>query len=96
MTIHFQIEYITRWGENLYLCLNMSDGSQLSMEMANNGQGTWFTDYEIDDDELAAGDITYCYMVQTDGAITRREEGSLHSIPYKRANSHCVLRGISE
>ncbi|MBO4724138.1 MAG: 4-alpha-glucanotransferase [Bacteroidaceae bacterium] len=85
MQIHFQIEYITRWGENLYLCLNMADGSTLCLDMANNGQGTWFTDYEIDDDELAAGDITYCYMVQTDGAITRREEGSLHSIPYTRA-----------
>ena len=85
MTIHFQIEYITRWGENLFLCLNMADGTQQCLDMSNNGQGTWFTDCEIDDDELTAGDITYCYMVQTDGAITRREEGSLHSIPYTRA-----------
>ena len=85
MQIHFQIEYVTRWGENLYLCLNMSDGSVISLDMANNGQGTWFTDYEIDDDELISGDVTYCYIVQTDGAITRREEGSLHSIPYIRA-----------
>ena len=85
MTIHFQIEYITRWGENLFLCLNMADGTQQCLDMANNGQGTWFTDYDINDDELAAGDITYSYMVQTDGTITRREEGSLHSIPYTRA-----------
>ena len=85
MQIHFQIEYITRWGENLYLRLNMSDGSVLSLDMANNGAGTWFTDYEIDDDDIAAGDITYCYVVQIDGNITRREEGSLHSIPYTRA-----------
>ena len=85
MQIHFQIEYITHWGENLYLCLNMADGSQLCIDMANNGQGTWFADYELDDDEMTAGDITYCYMVQADGNITRREEGSLHSIPYTRA-----------
>ena len=85
MQIHFQIEYITRWGESLYLCLNMADGTQLCLDMANNGAGTWFTDYEILDDEVMAGDITYCYMVQTDGQITRREEGSLHSIPYTRA-----------
>ena len=85
MQIHFQIEYITRWGENLYLCLNMSDGSVISLDMANNGSGTWFTDYEIDDDVIAAGDITYCYVVQIDGNITRREEGSLHSLPYTRA-----------
>ena len=85
MQIHFQIEYITRWGENLFLCLNMADGSVLCLDMANNGSGTWFTDFEIDDDEIVAGDITYSYMVQIDGNITRREEGSLHSIPYSRA-----------
>lgn len=85
MQIHFQIEYITRWGENLYLCLNMADGTQTCLDMANNGAGTWFTDYEIHDDEITAGDITYFYMVQTDGNITRREEGTLHSIPYTRA-----------
>ena len=85
MQIHFQIEYITRWGENLYLRLNMPDGSQLCIDMDNNGQGTWFADYEFDDDEMAAGDITYCYLVQTDGTITRTEEGSLHSIPCTRA-----------
>ena len=85
MQIHFQIEYITRWGENLYLCLNMPDGTQVCLEMHNNGSGTWFTDYDLDDDETSAGDITYCYMVQTDGNITRREEGSFHSIPYARA-----------
>ena len=85
MQIHFQIEYLTRWGENLFLSLNMPDGSQLCIDMDNNGQGTWFTDYDLDDDEMAAGDITYSYMVQTDGNITRREEGSLHSIPYTKA-----------
>ena len=85
MHIHFQIEYITRWGENLFLCLNMPDGTQSCLGMENNGQGTWFADYEVDDDEMAAGDITYSYMVQTDGSISRREEGSLHSIPFTKA-----------
>ena len=85
MRIHFQIEYITRWGEKLYLCLNMADGTQQCLEMNNNGSGTWFTDYDLDDDEVTGGDITYSYMVQTDGSITRREEGSLHAIPYSRA-----------
>ncbi len=85
MTIHFQIEYITRWGENLFLCLNMSDGTQHCLEMSNNGSGTWFTDYELDDHLIAGGDITYSYMVQTDGSITRREEGSVHSIPYSNS-----------
>ena len=80
MQIHFQIEYITRWGENLYLCLNMPDGTQQCLEMDNNGSGTWFYDHELEDDII--GDITYSYMVLTDGNITRREEGPVHSIPY--------------
>ncbi|MBR4593906.1 MAG: 4-alpha-glucanotransferase, partial [Bacteroidaceae bacterium] len=86
MQIHFQIEYLTRWGENLFLCLNMPDGSGLCLDMDNNGQGTWFTDYDFDNDEVACKDITYYYIVQTDGMLTRREEGALHSIPYTRAD----------
>ncbi len=86
MQIHFQIEYLTRWGENLFLCLNMPDGSGLCLDMDNNGQGTWFTDYDFHNDEVACKDITYYYIVQTDGMITRREEGALHSIPYTRAD----------
>lgn len=86
MKVHFQIEYITRWGENLYLCLNMGGDSQLCLEMDNNGEGIWFTDYEFDEDEIMGHDITYSYMVQTDGIITRQEEGSRHSLPYTRAS----------
>ena len=86
MQIHFQIEYLTRWGENLFLCLKMPDGSTLCLDMDNNGQGTWFTDYEFDDDTVASKDITYYYIVQTDGILTRQEEGSSHSIPYTRAD----------
>ena len=74
MQIHFQIEYLTKWGESLFLCLNMPDGTQLCIDMCNNGQGTWFADYDFNDDETAAGDITYCYMVQIDGNITRCDE----------------------
>ena len=86
MQIHFQIEYLTRWGESLFLCLNLPDGSILCLDMDNNGQGTWFTDYEFDDDTVATKDITYYYIVQTDGILTRQEEGTSHSIPYTRAD----------
>ena len=51
MQIHFQIEYLTKWGESLFLCLNMPDGTQLCIDMCNNGQGTWFADYDFNDDE---------------------------------------------
>jgi len=84
MQIHFQIEYHTRWGENLVLSLNMPNGTTMCIVMYNNGQGTWFADHEFDDD-IAAGNATYRYMVQTDGNITRREEGPLHSIPCTKA-----------
>lgn len=85
MKIHFQIEYITRWGENLYLCLNTANGETLSIAMDNNGRGIWFTDYEFNDEESGGGDVTYYYMVLTDGVITRREEGSCHTVPYIHA-----------
>ena len=66
MKIHFQIEYITRWGENLYLCLNTANGETLSIAMDNNGRGIWFTDYEFNDEESGGGDVTYYYMVLPD------------------------------
>ncbi|MBR4841744.1 MAG: 4-alpha-glucanotransferase [Bacteroidaceae bacterium] len=86
MKIHFQIEYLTHWGERLYLCLNLGDAMRQIIEMDNNGSGTWFTDYDLNDDEFDCRDVTYSYMVQIDGNITRREEGTLHSIPYTHAS----------
>lgn len=84
MDIHFQIEYKTQWGEKLYLYINLNDGSQLCLEMDNDGMGNWFTDYRIEDDEFNTNkDITYYYTVQVNGNIIRQEEGSLHTIPYK-------------
>ena len=85
MKIHFQIDYMTHWGESLHLHLNMGDGTDQVIEMDNNGSGTWFTDYDLDDDEYDCRNVTYSYMVQIDGNITRREEGSMHSIPYTHA-----------
>ena len=63
----------------------MGDGTDQVIEMDNNGSGTWFTDYDLDDDEYDCRNVTYSYMVQIDGNITRREEGSMHSIPYTHA-----------
>lgn len=85
MKIHFQIDYQTHWGENLFLHLNLGDGTHQVIEMDNNGSGTWFTDYDLNDEEFDCRNVTYSYMVQIDGNITRREEGSMHSIPYTHA-----------
>ena len=66
MQIHFQIEYLTRWGESLYLCLTMPDSTRLRLDMSNNGSGIWFTDYTLDYDSTDLESITYFYIVETD------------------------------
>lgn len=85
MKIHFQIEYITRWGENLFLCLDSSGKSPLNLPMNNNGHGIWYADYEFDTNSDSS--IEYSYLVQTDGVVTRREEGPVHTVPCKKADS---------
>lgn len=85
MTIHFQIEYITRWGENLFLCLNNDNGTQTCLGMNNDGHGTWYVDYEYDN--TTGSSISYSYIVQTYGVVTRREEGSVHTIPPTQAGN---------
>lgn len=86
MVIHFQIEYFTRWGEELFLCLNMEDGSQLCLEMENDSHGTWYVDHRFTDEEIISHDISYQYLVRTDGIISRQEEGKPHTIPYTKAD----------
>lgn len=86
MQIHFQIEYFTSWGENLRLCIYMPNGSQLCLNMENNGQGIWYTDYTFNDDEIKGKEITYYYIVQYYEVLTRREEGALHTIPHTNAH----------
>ena len=86
MRIHFQIEYKTRWGENLYLCLTMPDNTRLRLDMSNNGNGIWFTDYTLDNDPVELEGVTYFYIVETDGGITRQEEGTPHTIPFTKAS----------
>ena len=86
MKIHFQIDYLTHWGENLYLCLNSCDGTKRTVRMDNDGSGTWFTDLDLDGKESACRGMSYSYMVMTGGCITRREEGTLHTIPVTHAS----------
>ena len=86
MQIHFQIEYLTRWGESLYLCLTMPDSTRLRLDMSNNGSGIWFTDYTLDYDPTDLESITYFYIVETDGVVTRQEEGTPHTIPFTHAS----------
>lgn len=86
MTIHFQIEYFTRWGEELFLCLNMEDGTQLCLEMQNDSHGTWYVDHTFDDEEIMNRDLSYQYLVRTDGNISRQEEGRPHTIPFSKAD----------
>lgn len=82
MHIHFQIEYKTHWGENIFLCLNIDGNTCQLIELNNNGSGLWFTDYRLDSHIISSQEISYYYTVMVDGCITRREEGMLHTIPH--------------
>ncbi len=87
MQIHFQIEYRTVWGENLFLCLNFEDGTQQCLDMQNDGLGNWFTDREFDDSLICGHHVQYYYMVRCQGRQDRIEEGGFHTIPDISAGS---------
>lgn len=91
--IHFQIEYKTIWGEELYLVLNNFDSICSAYAMQNDGEGNWFLDTEI---QLCSqkGDssdktLSYRYEVRYFGTTTRKEEET-HHIPPLQA-SHLVI-----
>lgn len=87
MKIHFQIEYFTRWGEELVLVMEMPDGSHADICMDNDGNGTWFVDYTLDEKKVRPGDVSYRYMVRNFGTVSRRETGAPHTIPQSRARN---------
>ncbi|MCQ2056894.1 MAG: 4-alpha-glucanotransferase [Bacteroidaceae bacterium] len=81
MQIHFQIEYRTVWGENLFLCLDFENGRRQCLDMQNDGCGNWFTDREFDDSLICGHRVQYRYMVRCQGRQDRIEEGGFHTVP---------------
>lgn len=90
MTIHFQIEYFTSWGQKLFLCLNLQNDNSICLEMDYDGQGTWHVDHYFQDDEIGGSDVYYHYMVHNNGEVERMESGTPHTIPFTHAQ-HLVL-----
>lgn len=87
MTVHFQIEYRTRWGQELVLCVNIPGGSRMELEMKCDGDCTWFVNYTFNEKKIRVGDISYQYMVRNNGIVERVEPGSPHTIPASKAKN---------
>ncbi|MDE6802952.1 MAG: 4-alpha-glucanotransferase, partial [Muribaculaceae bacterium] len=73
MTIHFAIDYHTRWGESLYLRLSAPEAK--SLEMAPVGSSRWVATLEPDAEELS-----YTYEVRRGDDVVRSEWGSPHKL----------------
>ncbi len=77
MQIHIQIEYHTRWGEELLISISENGEEREDIVMLNNGKGVWYIDIEIKNSPKTS----YCYKVIEKGRIIRHEEGQPHKIP---------------
>lgn len=86
MTIHFQIEYFTNWGQELFLCLHYQNGDMACLEMEYDGHGIWHTEHTFPDEEIQGEDVYYSYMVRNGDVIERQESGSHHIIPFTSAS----------
>ncbi len=78
MIAHFQIEYFTRWGEQIIIQLHLQNQT-VNIDMSNDGCGIWFKNLILDEiiiKELAS----YSYVLLTEGEITRKEEFN-HFLP---------------
>ncbi|MCQ2084407.1 MAG: 4-alpha-glucanotransferase [Bacteroidaceae bacterium] len=78
MTIHFQIEYFTVWGENLFMRMTSEDGTDRCIALQNDGHGNWFTDLYLDESNVADRIVSYRYLVMSNGCQVRLEEGEPH------------------
>lgn len=84
MKVHFQIEYFTRWGENLRMVCCSGSGEY---DMMNDGHGHWYANIDID----KPTGFTYRYQVVENGYVTRTEDGQPHSLPRSTAETMTVF-----
>lgn len=70
MTIHFRLEYITKWGESLAVHLSVGTEAPLIIRLDTSDGRIWQGDYEL---KSTTEVITYRYAVYTYGNQTRIE-----------------------
>ena len=87
MRIHLQIEYYTRWGEELFLSISINGIEKEKKLMLSNGKGIWYINIEVEN----ASKIHYCYLVAEQGRVIRSEEGGTHKLPSIETSSILVF-----
>lgn len=88
MLIHFQIEYYTRWGEQIKLQLHLNNKTE-NIDMSNKGCGIWFKNINLDHISNN-GVISYSYTLQINNEIIRTEKCN-HFLPYINANNLVIF-----
>lgn len=75
MTIIFEIDYATKWGENLYICGNtaaLGNNRELhAIAMECNDGHTWRAYVELDPE--SCDKLIYSYLVRRDDGTVRHE-----------------------
>ena len=70
MTIHFHLEYITKWGESLAVHLSVGTEAPLIIRLNTSDGRIWQGDYEL---KSTTEVITYRYAVYNYGNLARTE-----------------------
>ena len=82
MTIIFEIDYATKWGENLYICGNtaaLGNNRELhAIAMECNDGHTWRAYVELDPE--SCDKLIYSYLVRRDDGTVRHEWGKGHQL----------------
>lgn len=90
MIISFEIEYLTRWGEELRLEIDPADAARMGVEpvhgMSWDTGGTWKCSLEVPDEGAA---FAYRYALAGGGALLRTEWGDAHRIRLRAGLKHC-------
>lgn len=75
MTVTFNLNYNTTWGQELHVsgsCRSLgSSDEDKSIPMVYVGSGGWTLSIDLDDDEP----FTYCYLLKYNGRVVRNEYG---------------------
>ncbi|MDR1810778.1 MAG: 4-alpha-glucanotransferase [Prevotella sp.] len=80
MTVNFNINYYTVWGENLYICGSLPElgawNGDNALLMTYRPSAEWIAKLEVPDNTP----FEYCYLLKKDGVVLRKEWGGRRSV----------------